>query len=287
MNLVFSANTGTTTVVTSSGLSVFGGYEVNNVQGLGGGITNSSNVRGFLNDEKNDIIINSFFSYLTGNTNTSQFSEIYHSDQKLSNVFNDYYITYVVNNQTPSTAVIDSSLTGTYASTIINNTVYNYDGFAPQNGMSALTTSINDSTKIYELQTGLTTFTLEESYYIPVFVKRNHRQISRLNFSVCDNIVNLLLNPPAPIAPNLFASITPGSRPSINLGWSTISNATTYKIYISTTQGGPYTFYHAVNGNVLSRSIDDLAVGVVYYFVVKSINSAGESEYSNEVYGNL
>lgn len=281
INLAFSANTGTTVVVDSSNLTTFGGYQINNVQGLGGGITNPSNVRGFLNDDNNDIIINSFFSYLTGSTTTSQFSEIYHSDQKLSDIFNDYYISVVLNNLPAGTSVINSSLTGTSATTILNNTIYNYDGVAPTKGLSGITMSIDNSTKTNQPYSAITTFTLEESYYIPVFVKRNHRQISRLKFDICDNIVNLLLNPPAPIAPNLLA--TPGDS-KVLLNWSVITNATTYKIYISTTQGGPYTFYYGVNGNIQNKPVTGLVNGTTYYFVVVAINSSGESENSNEVY---
>jgi len=200
INSGFSANTGTTAVVDSLNLTTFGGYEANNVQGLGGGITNSSNVRGFLNNDNNDIIINSFFSYLTGTTTTSQFSEIYHSDQKLSEIFNDYYISSVVNNRPPSTSVLDSTLTGTTEISVLNDTTYAYNGVAPEKGMSALTSSIVDSTKIISPYSALTTFTTEQSYYIPILIKRNHKQISRLNFDICDNIVNLLLTPPvAPI----------------------------------------------------------------------------------------
>ena len=67
MNTSFSANTGSTTVVNASTITTVDGYQATNIQGLGGGIVNPSNVRGFLNDDVNDIIINDFFSYLTGN----------------------------------------------------------------------------------------------------------------------------------------------------------------------------------------------------------------------------
>ncbi len=57
----------------------------------GGGLVNFSNVRGFLNDTKNQQIIRDFFAYLTGRTTREQTINIVSSDEKLSDVFNDYY----------------------------------------------------------------------------------------------------------------------------------------------------------------------------------------------------
>lgn len=196
INLNFSGTTGNTFVATSTTLSNVGTYQANNIQGLGGGITNASNVRGFLNDEANDFIINDFFSYLTGSTTTIEFAEIYNSDQKLSDTFNDYYDSSILNNQLPGTSVINENLVNTSGATIIENGIYAYNGVAPQKGLTGITMSINNSTRLLDIYSALTTYTLEESYYIPVFIKRNHRQMARLTFEACDENVSTILNQP-------------------------------------------------------------------------------------------
>lgn len=177
--ILLNYNFTSTTASISSNLQIVNQYEVNNVEGNGGGIVNYSNVRAFLNDDVNEDIINDFFSYLTGSTTREEFVEIYNSDQKLANVFNNYYNSSVLNNTFPSTAVINSSLTGTSGVTIINNSTFNYDGIAPQKYLEGIPLSINDSTKNYSTSQSLTTYTTEESYYIPVFIKRNNSQLDR------------------------------------------------------------------------------------------------------------
>lgn len=175
LNLSFTSSTQSI----NSNLQNINQYEVNNVQGLGGGIVNPSNVRFFLNNDVNDLIINDFFSYLTGSTTNVEFTEIYNSDQKLSDTFNNYYVSSVLNNQLPPMAVIDLSLSGTSGVTIIENTINNYNGNAPSKYLEGIPLSIDNSTKQLRSYSALTTYTLEESYYVPVFIKRNLSQIGR------------------------------------------------------------------------------------------------------------
>lgn len=183
--------TGKTSTVNSN-LQNVNGYEVNNIQGLGGGIVNPSNVRVFLNDDVNENIINDFFSYLTGSTTTIEFAEIYNSDQKLSDVFNNYYNSSILSNQFPSTSVLDQSLVGTSGITIIENQIYNFDGFSPSKGLNKIPVSINDSTRQLKISSALTTYTVDPSYYVPVFVTRNYSQMDRekLYFDKISSIVS-------------------------------------------------------------------------------------------------
>lgn len=196
INLAFSGNA-ETFVASGSSMTTFGSYQINNVQGIGGGIVNPSNVRAFLNDDAaNQFIINDFFSYLTGSTTTIEFAEIYNSDQKLSDTFNDYYNSSILNNQLPGTSVINSNLTGTTGITVVENAIYDYDGTAPAKGLTGVTMSINNSTRKLNIYSALTTYTEEESYYIPVFIKRNSKQMARLYFEACDKSESLVLNLP-------------------------------------------------------------------------------------------
>jgi len=182
--------TGETSPVNSN-LQNVNGYVVNNIQGLGGGIVNYSNVRNFLNNQSNLVIINDFFSYLTGSTTTIEFAEIYNSDQKLSDVFNSYYNSSVLNAQFPPVEVIENSLTGTTGTTVIENSTFQYNGVAPQKGLQSIPLSIDNSTRILKVFSALTTFTYEPSYYIPVFVKRNFSQLDRESIYF-ENIIEVL-----------------------------------------------------------------------------------------------
>src|SRR5690606_38703163 len=60
--------------------------------------------------------------------------------------------------------------------------------------------------------------------------------------------------------------------------WSASTNATSYNIRRSTTDGGPYTFI----ANVMGTNYTDSALsnGVPHYYVVSALNLAGESGYS-------
>lgn len=68
---------------------------------------------------------------------------------------------------------------------------------------------------------------------------------------------------------------------SVFLAWDTVDGAISYNVKRSTTAGGPYTdIATEVTGTTYT---DTTAVnGTVYYYVVTAVNSAGESENSNE-----
>lgn len=172
---------GASTVASASTLTNVNGYQVTNVQGLGGGITNPTNIRAFLADVNNvnDFIVNDFFSYMTGATTTVEFAEIYNSDQKLSDVFNNYYQSSIVNTVAPPISVIDASLSGTTGITILENQYFNVDGVAPSKGLMHIPLSIDGSSRKLRAYSALTTFNNEESYYIPVFIRRNAKQMAR------------------------------------------------------------------------------------------------------------
>jgi hypothetical protein len=182
---------------------------VNNVQGLGGGIVAPNNVRHFLADENNvnDFIINDFFSYLTGSTTTIEFAEIYNSDQKLSDVFNSYYESAIVNSVAPPISVIDESLIGTTGITVVENQYFELDGVAPTKGLDYIPLDINDSTRKLRAYSALTTFTTDESYYVPVFILRNAKQMAGLTYQTCDEIVSLVLNAPDSNQTGIFTDI--------------------------------------------------------------------------------
>lgn len=149
----------------------------------GGGIVDEFNVKVYLDDPDNAEISQSFFRYLTGNTNTSQFKEIFYDDKKLSNLFNKFYNSSVLTNLSTPTSIINNELTGT---TTIDALQYykQWDGnnisYSILNGIPL---SIENSSNITTSREKLITITEEDSYYIEVDLKENKNLINQINFS--------------------------------------------------------------------------------------------------------
>ena len=194
MNERFSATTATTIVsLTGNGQSYFindGSYYLNNTAGLNLGVVNPTNVRSYLNDPINDTIINGFFFYLTGNTTQEQFVEIFYSDQKLSNVFNQYYNQTVLSGQISPTYYIDQELTGT---TIHHHQYFghNWDGYAPyKSPFTGVTQEIYGASDFTTITDVVTTFTIDESYYVPVFIEKHYEGTSKETFDLCADFIS-------------------------------------------------------------------------------------------------
>jgi glucuronoarabinoxylan endo-1,4-beta-xylanase len=82
--------------------------------------------------------------------------------------------------------------------------------------------------------------------------------------------------PPAPTNLTVVAQSSTSSQSN----WNVVTIATSYNVYRSTTNGGPYTL---LAPNVVSTTYLDSGVPAgVYYYVVTAVNSAGESPKSNQ-----
>ena len=83
-----------------------------------------------------------------------------------------------------------------------------------------------------------------------------------------------------------FTDSTASSSHSVDLSWtaSVSSTVSGYKVYRSTTSGGPYAL---LNGAPLTSTIysdQSVTAGMTYFYVVAAVNSAGsQSSYSNQV----
>jgi len=169
-------------------------YYLNNIAGLNLGVVNPTNVRAYLNNPSNQTIINDFFAYLTGNTTHSEFLEIFYSDQKLSNVFNSYYSQSVFSGQPSSTYYLQAELTGaTHITTKYSN--FNWDGYSlTKNPFTGLTEEIVGASRFVVESDAIYTYTEDESYYVPVFIKLNYIGTDRQTFDLCDEVINTLIN---------------------------------------------------------------------------------------------
>ncbi|MDP1900205.1 MAG: LamG-like jellyroll fold domain-containing protein, partial [Rubrivivax sp.] len=85
--------------------------------------------------------------------------------------------------------------------------------------------------------------------------------------------------PPPLTAPNGL-SATAGNG-SVALSWSAVASATSYRVYRSSTSGGPYTLVASPSGT--SHSDTGLANGSAYYYVVRSHDGSAESANSQQV----
>ena len=75
---------------------------------------------------------------------------------------------------------------------------------------------------------------------------------------------------------------TAASASQVDLTWSAVVSATSYRVKRSETPGGPYTTVE--NGvTSVSSSEADLSAGTLYYYVVSAVNGGGESIDSTEV----
>ena len=86
---------------------------------------------------------------------------------------------------------------------------------------------------------------------------------------------------PAPGAPTGLTAI--GGNIKVTLNWSSVSGATGYKIFQSTTSGSFSTELETVTGSVYSYEATGLTNGTTYYFVIKAVNPGGDSPSSSEV----
>ena len=82
-----------------------------------------------------------------------------------------------------------------------------------------------------------------------------------------------------PPAPTDLTAV--GVNTHVLLQWTGATNATGYKVYQATTNGGPYSVVGTTN--VASYLDTGLFVGTTYYYRVSATNSGGESAKSDQV----
>lgn len=179
--------------VIQSNLNLQNNYYVY-TQNLGGGLTNEFNVRAYLNDPQNQLIIDQFIVYMQNNTTDSEFLEIFYDDNKLQNVFNAFFESELQGQNVSVTAIIDQSLSNTI-SIVVNDNVWNWDGNSAISSMTGLPESVVNATRNENSREELVSHTSEDSYYVPVKINYHTSQIPRNKFKVCDNIVDIRLNP--------------------------------------------------------------------------------------------
>ncbi len=99
------------------------------------------------------------------------------------------------------------------------------------------------------------------------------------NFQTCSRRhCSCFPNPPSP--PTLYQPTSPDLDGTITLFWSAVSGATSYRVYWSTSALGSYNYLGSTS-NLFFTDINK--PDGIWWYKVKSKNSAGTSGYSNEV----
>jgi YVTN family beta-propeller protein len=90
-------------------------------------------------------------------------------------------------------------------------------------------------------------------------------------------------NPPAELLPApVLQSAVPGDA-EVQLTWSPVEGSSGYKVYQSVTADTYGTELATVQGSVYGYTSSGLTNGTTYYYVVKAVNSAGDSPASNQI----
>lgn len=161
---------------------------------VGGGVVTRFNVRSFLNDIKNQVIINDFIAYLSGNTTDDELVKILGDDEQLTNIFNQFYEVSVMNGAQTSPDVVSKTMMNVSAITYYDTDHY-WNGTSLPTGLDNIPMSIDGSNRHSNIKTVKSRISSDDSYYIPVFIKESYAEIGKQSHDHCPLIISLLLRP--------------------------------------------------------------------------------------------
>ncbi|HEY6872117.1 MAG TPA: fibronectin type III domain-containing protein [Geobacteraceae bacterium] len=153
-------------------------------------------------------------------------------------------------------------------SAVSGSTSYNIYWSKTSGVTTATGTKISGATSPY-VQTGLTAGT--SYYYIVTAVNVSGE-------SPASAQAMATTNPPPVVIPAAPTGVTAtGGTNQVTISWPAVSGATSYNVYWSTASGVTKTSGTKITGATSPYVQTGLAAGTAYYYVVTSVNSAGES----------
>ncbi|WP_284645292.1 immunoglobulin domain-containing protein [Paenibacillus silviterrae] len=144
------------------------------------------------------------------------------------------------------------------------------DFVVTQPGVTTLDSGITSTTFTVKVKDGLPAGT----YTATVTVTADH--MSAVTFTATQ-VVNL---PNAPANPQNLVAV--GGDRQVTLNWSTVTGATYYNLYMSTTSG-QFSNASVTTVGYSTYNVQSLTNGTTYYFIVKAGNLGGLSAESNQV----
>lgn len=161
---------------------------------IGGGIVNTFNVRSFLVDPSNSIISNDFRAYLTANTTTDEFVQIIGDNEQLSSMFNEFYETTVINGLSMTNDVISNNASTTQTISFMS-VDHLWNGGTEYSDLSNIPSSITGETHDNRITNVVSRFSDDDSYYVPVFIKRETGENGKTKYDLCQDRISPFLNP--------------------------------------------------------------------------------------------
>lgn len=189
LNMAFSSST----VPFNTELRNFNNYYVYG-NTLGGGIVTRFNVRSFLNDNKNQVIINDFISYLSGTTTSDELVKILGDDEQLATIFNQFYETTIMVGVQTSSAVVAKTMLNVSGITF-QETYSNWNGTSNSLGLENIPMSINGSSRSNDVKFIRSRFSFDDGYFIPVFIQESYEEMTKYSYDSCPTKISLLLKP--------------------------------------------------------------------------------------------
>ena len=114
----------------------------------------------------------------------------------------------------------------------------------------------------------------------------DHEQIFKDEIVMLDIISKIVSYTPSGSAPSIPTGVTAtAGNGQVNISWTSVSDATSYNIYWSTTSGVTKTTGTKLTGATSPYTHTGRTNGTTYYYVVTAVNSYGESSESSQVSG--
>lgn len=166
-----------------SELRLSNGYLFYNVSEIKPGIiVDSDNVINFLESPRNKNISERFFEYLNKNTTKTQYLFLKNNPRKLFVIFNNFYLSVIVNNSLPNFDLIKESLFDTKKEYYKNN-FFDYETQLRKNNKTKQLIELKFNPEVEGETKGKQEPQFISDYYVHIFIDVNHRQILSTDYS--------------------------------------------------------------------------------------------------------
>lgn len=141
-----------------------------------------------------------------------------------------------------------------------------------------------DGTNFTTVATGLPTITFTDNgvtngqqyfYRVTAVFSGGETRISPLSAAATPGVI--------PQVPQGLSLDTNATGTDVTVSWSKVPGVTSYKIYLSSSSGGPWGTAAATVGGSYNNLVTGLTNGSIYYMVVTALRGSMESGYSSEI----